>query len=107
MLNQDIKPPFIADVRAGIVRNADLFHLADVRGIGKSLDFNLQYIVDALNEKAKKDAAVDVELEWLRWFRNKAQECLGPASADIIESLKSEYIYLGKKLPKAEQSEEG
>lgn len=56
-----IKGPFKADFQGGIVFGPDEFHFADVRGWGhlkyvengeKIQDANLQFMVDALNEKA-------------------------------------------------------
>jgi hypothetical protein len=60
-----IKGPFKADFLGGIVwAGPDNFHFADVRGWGqlsyekdgdKIQDANLQFVVDALNEKVARD----------------------------------------------------
>lgn len=101
-----IKAPFKADFMGGIVWSAEQFHFADVRGWGelgykgdgaKIQDFNLQFMVDALNEKVARDEkpAEDVEdmkkeLEWLRFYKRNVYSCLGPADDDInMDILKS------------------
>lgn len=68
MANKYAKGPFRADVYGGIIFNADGFHFADVRGWGalqhlekteeeaaKAQDTNLQYMLDALNEKWERE----------------------------------------------------
>lgn len=103
-----IKAPFKADFMGGIVWSAEQFHFADVRGWGelgykgdgaKIQDFNLQFMVDALNEKAARDAkpAEDIEdmkkeLEWLRWYRREVYACLGPADDDINRSIREAFV---------------
>lgn len=60
-----IKPPFKADYMGGYIFNADNFMFGEVRGWGalqygpdaeKTQDYNLKFMVDALNEKAERDA---------------------------------------------------
>ncbi len=66
-MNKYAKAPFKADFNGGYIWNADGFMFAQVRGWGhlshsepteeaaaKAQDANLQFMVDALNEKASK-----------------------------------------------------
>lgn len=103
-----IKPPFKADFMGGIVWTADQFHFADVRGWGalsydkdgeKTQDYNLQFMVDALNEKVARDAkpADDIEemkkeLEWLRFYKRNVYHCLGPADDDINRGIIKSFV---------------
>lgn len=103
-----IKAPFKADFMGGIVWSAEQFHFADVRGWGhlsykedgaKIQDFNLQFMVDALNEKVERDAkpADDIEemkkeLEWLRFYTRNVYHCLGPADDDINRGIIKSFV---------------
>lgn len=115
-----IKAPFKADFMGGIVWSAEQFHFADVRGWGelgykgdgaKIQDFNLQFMVDALNEKVARDAKPEVmedlmkELEWLRFYMRNVYYCLGPADDDINRSIRDSFIkeHGADKLPKQER----
>lgn len=72
-----IKPPFKADYRGGYVFNADNLMFAEIRGWGtlqrnkdgeKIQDYNLKFMVDAMNEKAAaKDDLAHIE--------HQAKEC--------------------------------
>jgi hypothetical protein len=62
-MSKHIKAPFRADFLGGYIFNADNLMFAQVRGWGqlskepeaeKTQDEHLQFIVDALNEKAAK-----------------------------------------------------
>lgn len=99
-----IKGPFRRDTHGGYVFGPDDFMFAQVRGWGQLQygpdpaavqDANHQFMVDALNEKASG------ELEWLRWFKSKVGDCLGPASGEIQRDLLKEYLASGKKVPPA------
>ena len=46
------------------------------------------------------------ELEWLRYFYRKADSAMGPASSDIYDMLKEEYVETGGVLPAAYQPED-
>ena len=41
----------------------------------------------------------DEELEWLRFYMNSAQNCLGPASDEIYMSIVDNYAESGKFIP--------
>ncbi len=63
-MNKYAKAPFTADFLGGYIFNADGFMFAQVRGWGElqhkekdpeaAQDANLQFMVDALNEKARR-----------------------------------------------------
>lgn len=123
-----IRGPFKADFLGGIVWGSpDNFHFADVRGWGqlgykgdgeKIQDANLQFMVDALNEKVARDASpkgsgtfvpedaalarlkevgdqlieANKELEWLRYYMREVYHCLGPADDSINRDIRRSYV---------------
>lgn len=90
----------------------------------KTQDANLRSMVDSLNEKVARDApggalragdllrindnrnarivALEIDLEWLRFFKSRVYHALGPADEDIVNSIRREYKLSGKELPKEE-----
>lgn len=97
-----IKGPFVADFHGGIVWGPDNFHFADVRGWGelgykgdgaKTQDANLQFMVDALNEKASGELAeLKKEVEWLTFYRREVYQCLGSGVDDVNKELRDAYV---------------
>lgn len=123
-----IKGPFKADFRGGyIFSGPDNFTFAEVRGWGqlkyvengeKIQDANLQFMVDALNEKAsgalKKagDEIADLshpefgelgrlqeeihelkkEIDWLTFYKKEVYQCLGSGVDDVNKSIRDAYV---------------
>lgn len=46
-------------------------------------------------------AAIQLELDWLRYFYSQAKHGMGPASSDIYEMIKEQYIADGDVVPKS------
>ena len=69
------------------------------------LDAAISAPVAAATEKWT-ESQLNIELEWLRFYKKEVYTCLGPGDSEIVRDIKRAYLSSGKQLPLTDPLEE-